>query len=169
MSELQPPVDHLYEDEDEPVTVWRRPRKLEEAEMDITPMIDITFLLLIFFLVASRMDADAGVELSPARYGIAVAAKEAVIITVARAEGGEAQVYKGDGKSPPNLVSGNFAEQEEELVKYVEAGLRDTPPKKHVIVKAERGVKQRDVARVDKAVGRTSLREKLYVAVLEEK
>lgn len=30
-------------------------RKVEEAELDITPMIDVTFLLLIFFMVTSTM------------------------------------------------------------------------------------------------------------------
>ena len=29
-------------------------RKIEAAEMDITPMVGITFLLLIFFIVASK-------------------------------------------------------------------------------------------------------------------
>ena len=46
-----------------------RPRRREDAEMDITPMIDIVFLLLIFFLVASKMDEAAAVRLAarPAR------------------------------------------------------------------------------------------------------
>ena len=39
--------------DDQPVI---RRRQLDDSEMDITPMIDITFLLLIFFLVA-RMAA----------------------------------------------------------------------------------------------------------------
>ncbi|MEZ6106307.1 MAG: biopolymer transporter ExbD [Pirellulaceae bacterium] len=34
----------------------RRNRGNEEPKMDITPMIDVTFLLLIFFIVASRPD-----------------------------------------------------------------------------------------------------------------
>ena len=38
-------------------------RNTEDAEMDITPMIEITFLLLIFFLVASKMDSPASGEL----------------------------------------------------------------------------------------------------------
>ncbi|MCP4817216.1 MAG: biopolymer transporter ExbD, partial [Planctomycetaceae bacterium] len=38
-------------------------RREEDVEMDITPMIDVTFLLLIFFLVASKMSADQAVAL----------------------------------------------------------------------------------------------------------
>ena len=33
----------------------KKKRKVEEAELDITPMIDVTFLLLIFFMVTSTM------------------------------------------------------------------------------------------------------------------
>ena len=32
-----------------------------DGDMDITPMIDITFLLLIFFLVATRMDTESAI------------------------------------------------------------------------------------------------------------
>ena len=39
-----------------------RKRRFDDAEMDITPMIDITFLLLIFFLVASKMDEGATLD-----------------------------------------------------------------------------------------------------------
>lgn len=33
----------------------KKKRKVEEPELDITPMIDVTFLLLIFFMVTSTM------------------------------------------------------------------------------------------------------------------
>ena len=66
-----------------------RPRRNrdDDCEMDITPMIDITFLLLIFFLVAARLDEDTPVELPPARHGTAVAVKSSVIITLAEGDG----------------------------------------------------------------------------------
>ncbi len=83
------------DDDDRPIQLPKRP--LQEADMDITPMIDITFLLLIFFLVASRMDADIQVSLPPARHGTAVATKNSVILTVAQGTGGQARIYKGDG------------------------------------------------------------------------
>ena len=44
----------------------------DDSEMDITPMIDMTFLLLIFFLVASKMDRSNEVRLPPAEHGVAV-------------------------------------------------------------------------------------------------
>ena len=50
------PVEDL-DDDDRPEALKSR-QQLEDTEVDITPMIDITFLLLIFFLVASRMSQE---------------------------------------------------------------------------------------------------------------
>ena len=50
-------------------------------------MIDITFLLLIFFLVATRMDPRANIELPKARTGAAVSARNAVVFTVKEVNG----------------------------------------------------------------------------------
>ena len=46
-----------------------RGRAREDVEMDITPMIDITFLLLIFFLVCSTADQETTIEMAKARHG----------------------------------------------------------------------------------------------------
>jgi biopolymer transport protein ExbD len=133
--------------------------------MDITPMIDITFLLLIFFLVASRMDADIQVSLPPARHGTAVATKNSVILTVAQGTGEQAKVYKGDGADPTlQLANEDPSDQEAEIVDYVQTALDDG--KENVLVKAERNVKHREVARVAKAIGLVD-GAKLFVAVLE--
>ena len=104
--------------------VFRRP--LEDAEMDITPMIDITFLLLIFFLVASRLDEDTPVELPPARYGTAVAEKSSIPITLAKGSGESANVYLADGRATDRQVSStDLTVQEEAIVSYVEEKLRE--------------------------------------------
>lgn len=150
-------------EEDQPIRLPRRPP--QEADMDITPMIDITFLLLIFFLVASRIDADTQVSLPPARHGTAVATKNSVILTVAKGTGDQAQIYKGDGADPAlQLASTDPADQEAEIADYVQTGLNDG--KESVLVKAEKDVKHREVARVAKAIGLVE-GTKLFVAVLE--
>ena len=38
---------------DEAALELRSPRQVEEAEMDMTPMVDVTFLLLIFFMITA--------------------------------------------------------------------------------------------------------------------
>ncbi|MCA9170833.1 MAG: biopolymer transporter ExbD, partial [Planctomycetales bacterium] len=78
-------IEHIVEPIDEQPLIKRR--SLDDNEMDITPMIDITFLLLIFFLVAGKLDQDAPVELPPARHGTAVSVKSAAIITVGKGSG----------------------------------------------------------------------------------
>ena len=140
-------------------------REIEEIEMDITPMIDITFLLLIFFLVASRLSEDAPVELPPARHGTAVTMKSSAIITLAQSGGDTAEIYRGDGKNDQTRVPESSPEDQEQLiVEYIEKQ-RDLG-KSNVLIKAESGVKHGEVSRVAKAV-RAVGNETMFVAVLE--
>ena len=142
-----------------------RRRPIEDDEMDITPMIDITFLLLIFFLVAGRLDQDAPVELPPARHGSAVSIKSSVIVTIAKGSGETAEVYTGDGKSADRLLdNGDLEAQSAAITQYVEEALAEGN-KDNVLIKAEKGVRHRDVARVSEAVAEAG--RDLYVAVLE--
>lgn len=41
---------------------FARPKKKEEAEMDMTPMVDVTFLLLIFFLVTASFVVQKSIQ-----------------------------------------------------------------------------------------------------------
>ena len=76
-----------------------------DAELDITPMIDIVFLLLIFFLVSSKMNAEQAVDLPKARHGSVIAGKESVIILMKRGSGDQAQVQKADGSELRRILS----------------------------------------------------------------
>ena len=69
---------------DNSAIVLPRRRRGDDTEMDITPMIDITFLLLIYFLVAAKIEEQSSVELPPARHGEDVSAKNSIILTVLR-------------------------------------------------------------------------------------
>lgn len=140
----------------------------EEAEMDITPMIDCTFLLLIFFIVTSKLTADTPLPLPTAKHGDAVVVQESVIITVAQAEGGGSSIFKGDNTDPANLLPGeNLEAQEEAITEYIEQeSALASPPKRYVLIKGAKGVKHGEVARVAKAAGRADV-EQLYVAVLQ--
>ena len=135
-------------------------------------MIDITFLLLIYFLVASRIDVDTTVLLPKAHTGTNVSAQRSVVITVARQPDGEARVYKGDGMVEGTQI--DAAEpvlQASEIEDYVETSLQENSKATRVLVKAERGVKHRAVSRVAHAVGAVDLVHQrnieLHIAVLE--
>ena len=150
------------------VSLRRRRAPAEEAEMDITPMIDCTFLLLIFFIVTSKMTADTPIQLPIAKHGGAVVVEESVIITVAKGEGTNAAVYKGDNTDAANLLPGdNLEAQEDAITEYIEQeSALASPPKRFVLIKGAKGVKWGEPARVAKAAARADV-EQLYVAVLE--
>ena len=173
MSEQEHHHSHLHHVDDiadDPPPRFPRSRFADETEMDITPMIDITFLLLIFFLVASHMESQASVPLPPAQYGATVPVKESVIITLDKGEADTARVFKGDGSEPElEIGSLNLLDQEEELIKYIEDEMAHGVPRKHyVLIKAARGVKHRDVARIAKSVGKVEKVQQLHIAVLEQ-
>ena len=46
-----------------------RKKKKDEADLDITPMIDVTFLLLIFFMVTSTMQGTPDKDIPPSLSG----------------------------------------------------------------------------------------------------
>lgn len=158
-------VDYIVEPS-APVA-FRRKKRGVEADMDITPMIDITFLLLIFFLVASRMSQEAFVELPSAKHGTTVSNDTSVIITVTKGDGENAAFYKGDGiDESTRLTSTDVEDQHEELSDYISEGLNGTMTQ--VLIKAEEGVRHRDVARAAKAAGKATA-SVMYVAVVEER
>jgi biopolymer transport protein ExbD len=131
--------------------------------MDMTPMIDCTFLLLIFFVVSSKIEPEAAVPLPPARYGAAVDPTKCIILTVAKASETEVAVYLADGKKGEPLL-GDQEAQAREIRDLVEAGLIEG--RNNVLIKAERGIKHREVSRV--AAAATQLEGvTLNVAVLE--
>lgn len=154
-----------HDDPDEPPI---KPRKapVEDTEMDITPMIDCTFLLLIFFTVTSTPDAQTALNLAPAKHGVGVSIQDSVIISVADAgEGKAAQVYLADGKVGAPL-SGTNEEQDAQIRQAIEDGLRTG--KANVLIKAEKGVLHRDVSRVATAAGAVE-GINLNLAVMESK
>jgi len=155
------------EQDDDSRNLVRRRKPHADADMDITPMIDITFLLLIFFLVASRLDDSAAIELPPARHGEAVGTKNAVIITLGRTATDRADIFLGARKAAELLVATADLEQQVASVSdYVEREFKAKPKLEHVLLQAERGVKHREVARIAGAVGRAT-DAPLHVAVLE--
>ena len=136
-------------EEDEGPVMARRPIQ-DSADLDITPMIDITFLLLIFFLVCSTTAMQSAVELPPAQFGEGVSEKTSVIFTVVSSgESGRADVYLGSTTGA--RLADDPAAQERAIAEAVEEGFRQG--NSSVLVKAERKVKCSEVLRVAAAAG----------------
>lgn len=161
-----PTVD---DEEDVPFTLSRR-KVVEDTELDMTPMIDMTFQLLIFFLVTFKSDPSSGVPLPAAKYGQAVPSRNAIIVSVKKGDGGSpARVFKGFANNPNNLInSTDLKVIESQLEEYIQTEA-DRADKTLVIVQAGKDVKHRDVATVAKAVSRIAQIQQLFVAVMEVK
>ena len=158
-------VHDTFAEEDAGPILARRPVD-DKADLDITPMIDITFLLLIFFLVASIPDPQNAVDLAPARHGQGVSKRTSFIVTVVDRDGpGSALVYLG-GRSPDNKLPDDPDAQEDRIVAAVETALREEG-KRTVLIRAGRGVLHGEVSRIAAAVGRVEGVKTLHLAVLE--
>jgi biopolymer transport protein ExbD len=131
------------------VLVKRKKRK-DDNEIDITPMIDCVFLLLSFFVFASKMDPKTGARLPHAANGSAVVEQYAIIFMVTPDGLGGANIYKGKSKDPAFLLQGSPEEKEQAMMDYIRAQMSD-PRMETVLVKAERGIKFRDVHPIHKA------------------
>ena len=122
-------------------------RKLVDGEMDITPMIDFTFLLLIFFMVASTMQGTPDVDVPPAEHSVGVDSAGAAIVTILAplSSAEPSRIVLGDGEGPEADLS--------EVRRYVEESVRDG--KKRIVLKAEGDVTHGlvdDVAQAIKSV-----------------
>ena len=143
---------------------------MESAEMDITPMIDCTFLLLIFFVLTSTMESKT-LELPKAKHGAAAVEQNCVIIVLGGGGGSPAKVYLSSSVDEDQLVTGSAEDQEKAVAQYVIREVRAHPEKKGVLIKAAAGVKHRDVARIAKAAATVEdvTVQELYMGVTQEK
>ena len=79
---------------------FKKKKSAEEADLDITPMIDVTFLLLIFFMVTSTMQQESAVNVPPANFGVGKDANTSSVITILASKGGgQPRVLLGDGST----------------------------------------------------------------------
>ena len=158
------------EDGSENAPLQLAPKKnWDDAEMDITPMIDITFLLLIFFLVASKMDPSAQVTLPKASYGMPIPEKDSVVLIITPGSADNVLVAGADGTE----FSKDPADQERQIAEYVENGFNGAKqfsgkPKTQVLLKADPTVKHKEIARISMAIVKSSVKvPSLNIAVLE--
>jgi biopolymer transport protein ExbD len=65
----------------------QRFREEEEAAVDMTPMLDIVFIMLIFFIVTTSFVKEAGIEVNKPKAAQATQTKNANIFIAIRANG----------------------------------------------------------------------------------
>lgn len=141
-------ADDVAEEEDD----FKMPRKKrEEDEMDITPMIDITFLLLIFFVVCSKMDPTQMGKIPEAQNGIAISAKESAVVFIEPSGKDKVILKRIDGTE----FSTDEETQTTELIEYISEELKTTrgQEKNHVMIMGDGEVAVGEVTRVQKIIG----------------
>ncbi|MEX1232100.1 MAG: biopolymer transporter ExbD [Planctomycetaceae bacterium] len=130
-------------------------REPDDADIDITPMIDCVFQLLIFFMVTSTMQSTPDLDVPTANYGIGVETESALILTILA--GDPPRILQGDGDGPEISV--------EAVRKLVSDNAKNT--QNHVIIKAERQVEHGFVQAVARAVTEVEGAQ-FYIGVNEE-
>ena len=154
-----------FDDDDDDSGVPPRAKR-EEEEMDITPMIDITFLLLIFFVVASKMDPTQTGKIPEADNGIAVSAKDSAVIFIEPVGKDKVVLKRRDGSE----FSSDEEAQASEIVEYITNELEKSISKNkdQVMLLGDGEVKVSEVTRVQKIVGdEFQEMEFTYIAVKE--
>jgi biopolymer transport protein ExbD len=119
-----------------------------DGEFDITPMIDVVLLLLIFFMVSARMAPQNTAKLPKAKHGDFAAMHDAVVIMV-----------KSSGSDVPNVstlagkkFSSDREEQSAEIAEYVSQEIQ-VLGKKSVLIQGEPTVLTAEIVRIQNAVG----------------
>ena len=157
-------ADDFADDDD---AVLPRKRRGEGEEMDITPMIDITFLLLIFFVVCSTMKPTKSSDIPEADNGSTVLADDSAVLFIEPAGEDKVVVRNYNGKE----FSRDEDEQVAEIVEYVTEELErtDGKSKKHVMIFGDQDTPMGQVKRVQTIIGDAfDELESTYVAVKEQ-
>lgn len=156
-------MNHDFDDDEGEDPVRLSPGRKEEEDVDITPMIDITFLLLIFFVVASKMDPTQTGRIPKATHGLSVSAKDSAVIFVSPGSAASAIIRDIDG----NEFSTDEELQTSEIVEYLTDQL--DRGKNQVMILGDEDVKVSEITRIQTIIGDAfeSL-ENTFIAVKEE-
>jgi biopolymer transport protein ExbD len=129
--------------EDNPLVPRRRLH--DEAKFDITAMIDLVFMMNIFFLVTTVTAALAEIDLPAARHCAPADRDTSVLLTImAGPDRGPGLLSIDEG--PQDLSLADIDVHEPKIRAAVEAGVRAN--KNTVLIKAEKKVRLKDVSRV---------------------
>lgn len=140
-------------------TVKRARRRADEAEMDMTPMIDVTFQLLIFFMLTNHLANPAPTLVPEAAHGRGVdaAGRQAIVIDE------QGNYYAGDTIKPEALVPSL-----DSLLDEVRLNARAAEKPLDVIVSAHKRVKYARLRALVERLGSVSNLGKVLIGVEEK-
>jgi biopolymer transport protein ExbD len=127
----------------------QRFREEEEAAVDMTPMLDIVFIMLIFFIVTTSFVKEAGIEVKKPKAAQAQTKKNANVFIAIRENG---EIWMDKRQVDAERVSANLesiiAEQ----------------PTETIIIQADKGAKHGVVVKVMDAIKATDDGLKISIA-----
>jgi biopolymer transport protein ExbD len=143
--------------------LFARRSEHETPEFDITAMVDLVFMMNIYFLVTFITVALGELNLPSADHVSALDAETATVFTLTRSPDGKGvTLFVGSGEEGEPLREAE--DQERAIQTAIEQGLAEG--KKDVVLKAERKVRLGELFRI--ATAATLEGTKLHVAVLEK-
>ena len=139
----------------------RRPDN-EPPEFDITAMVDLVFLMNLYFLVTFLTVAMGELALPAADHATALDADTAVVLSLVRSlDGQSTTLYLGDGEKGEPI--NDSSQQEQSVQTAIEEGI--AAGKTAVLIKAESKVRLADLFRISSLLAGHDLQ--LHVAVME--
>jgi len=153
----------------------KRKSRVAEAELDITPMIDVTFLLLIFFMVATTVSAAAQLQLPHSDTGRADEMKGRVVLVVDFPHGiadEAAQNFSGSQFIDLGDAKMHFLERPDDIISVdrLDATLRaefSKSPNAQFVLQASRKMPYAVVREVLKAAGSAGAKETLVAVSMQ--
>ena len=134
-----------------------------DPEFDITAMIDLVFMMNIFFLVTFVTAALGEINLPAANHAVPLDSDKATVITVlAGPDWKTVLMYLGDGKKGTPIVEAD--DQATQIATLVER--EAAQGKEAVLIKAEKGIRLREIKRISSAASREGM--KLHIAIMEK-
>lgn len=139
------PKPDLYRAEDkaealEPVEVdfsWKQPSPEEEGDVDMIPLIDVSLVLLLFFMMTASVVAPGLVNTPETRYGNQMASDQRMLsINITKAIDGTPLYALAQGDQVPTKEDSELSEAQ--LLQHLDQRLKAEPEPVDVNVKADR-------------------------------
>ncbi len=130
----------------------------EDDEINITAMIDIVMLLLIFFMITSKLQESSTLQVPTAEHGIEIPVDQSLVVSVYQREDSP-EIYLTSGQQENGPVD------YDSLRGFIRTGI--TEGRKNVIIKADRNIPSGFVEEVSKVIAEVDPELKFYLGVID--
>jgi biopolymer transport protein ExbD len=143
--------------------LFPRQQRHADAEFDVTAMVDLVFMMNIYFLVTFVLAISVEINLPAAVHVTPLDGDKATVITVlAGPDWKTVFVYLGDGKKGTPVLEPD--DQVTQIANAVETA--SAQGKTAVLIKAEKGIRLREMKRIANAAAHEGMT--LHIAIMEK-